>query len=74
VQTAGSDPIAIIEFFPYRADAHKRIPEGYLVTAWFIAHASDKMDFLIYAEFNLAKVAAFTRQTGEVFFASGGFL
>lgn len=74
MQTAGLDPIAIIEFFPYRADAHKRIPEGYLVTAGFVTHASDKMDFLINAEFNLAKVTAFTRQTGEIFFASGSIL
>jgi hypothetical protein len=60
-----------MQFFPHRTDAHIRISEGYLVTAGFAAHAFNKMDFIINTEFNLAKVH-FTRQTGKVFFASGG--
>jgi len=49
-----------MQFLPHRADAHKRISEGYLITAGFIAHAFNKMDFIINAEFNPAKVP-FTR-------------
>ncbi len=45
-----------MEFLPYRADAHKGIPEWYLVTAGFTAHTFNKMDFIINAEFNPAKV------------------
>lgn len=45
-----------MQFFPYRTYAHKRISERYLITAGFIAHAFNKMDFIINTEFNLAKV------------------
>ena len=55
-----SEPISVMQFLPHRADAHKRISEGYLITAGFIAHAFNKMDFIINAEFNHAKLP-FTR-------------
>ncbi len=45
-----------MQFLPHRADAHKRIPKRYIITAGFIAHAFNKMDFIINAEFNPAKV------------------
>ncbi len=53
----GLDIIAVVEFFPYRTGAHKRISEGYLITAGFIVNASNKMDFPINAEFNHAKAS-----------------
>jgi hypothetical protein len=45
-----------MQFFPHWTDAHKRVPEGYLVIAGFVAHAFNKMDFIINTEFNLAKL------------------
>lgn len=48
-----------MEFFPHRTCAYKRIAKRYPVTAGVTTHTLNKMDFLINAEFNLAK-ASFT--------------
>lgn len=56
----GLDSIAVVEFFSHRTGAHKGVTKWYPVTAGFIAHAFNKMDFIINAEFNPAKVP-FTR-------------
>lgn len=57
---SGLNVIALMEFFPYRTDAHKRVSKGYLVTAWLVIYAFDKMDLISNAGFNHAKSVHFT--------------